>query len=92
MRSESYRKGIVTAQVEPISLEPTPLEAALNEEEAARVIGVAPKTMRNWRVKGIGPPFVATGPKLVRYRPEDLRAYQEANLRRSTSRARTGDL
>jgi hypothetical protein len=50
--------------------------------------GVAVKTMRNWRVQGLGPPFVATGRKLVRYRPSDLRAYQETNLRRSTSGAR----
>jgi hypothetical protein len=86
MRSKSCSNGIVTAPIEQ-----APLESALTEEEAARAIGVAVKTMRNWRVKGIGPPFVATGPKLVRYRPRDLRAYQEENLRRSTSRARTRD-
>jgi hypothetical protein len=86
MRSKSSGNGILTGP-----LEPAPLEPVLNEEEAARAIGVAVKTMRNWRVKGIGPPFVATGPKLVRYRPCDLRTYQEANLRRSTSRARTSD-
>jgi hypothetical protein len=86
MRSKSCSNGIVAAPPEP-----APLEPSLTEEEAARVIGVAPKTMRNWRVKGIGPPFVVTGPKLIRYRPPDLRAYQEANLRRSTRRARTTD-
>ena len=86
MRSKSCSNGIVATPPEP-----APLEPSLTEEEAARVIGVAPKTMRNWRVKGIGPPFVVTGPKLIRYRPPDLRAYQEANLRRSTSRARTTD-
>jgi hypothetical protein len=86
MRSKSSGNGILTAP-----LEPAPLEPALNEEEAARVIGVAVKTMRNWRLKGIGPPFVATGPKLVRYRPRDLRAYQEANLRQSTGGAQTSD-
>jgi hypothetical protein len=85
MRSKSSSNGIVTPPFEQ-----APLESALTEEQAARVIGVAVKTMHNWRVKGMGPPFVATGPKLVRYRPRDLRAFQEANLRRSTSRARTG--
>lgn len=86
MRSKSCSNGIVTAPLEQV-----PLESALTEEQAARVIGVAVKTMRNWRVKGIGPPWVAVGPKLVRYRPQDLRAYQEANLRRSTSRAQASD-
>ena len=86
MRSKSSSNGILTGP-----LEPAPLEPALKEEEAAEVLGLAVKTLRNWRGKGIGPPWVAVGPKLVRYRPQDLRAYQEANLRRSTSRARTGD-
>jgi hypothetical protein len=86
MRSKSCSNGILAAPLEPASFEPS-----LTEKEAARAIGVAPKTMRNWRVKGIGPPFVVTGPKLIRYRPPDLRAYQEANLRRSTSQARTNN-
>jgi predicted DNA-binding transcriptional regulator AlpA len=61
------------------------LAAALDENEVARVIGVQVKTLRNWRVQGIGPRFVRTGRKLVRYRPCDVLAWQEANLRRSTS-------
>jgi predicted DNA-binding transcriptional regulator AlpA len=61
------------------------LAAALDENEVARVIGVRVKTLRNWRVQGIGPRFVRTGRKLVRYRPSDVLDWQEANLRRSTS-------
>jgi predicted DNA-binding transcriptional regulator AlpA len=61
------------------------LTAALDENEVARIIGVQVKTLRNWRVQGLGPRFVRTGPKLVRYRQSDVLAWQEANLRRSTS-------
>jgi predicted DNA-binding transcriptional regulator AlpA len=61
------------------------LAAALNEHEVARIIGVQVKTLRNWRVQGRGPLFVRTGTKLVRYRPLDVQAWQEANVRRSTS-------
>ena len=86
MRSRTPTKDAVTA-----SLDSTPLEPSLTEEEAARIVGVAVKTMRNWRSKGIGPPWIAVGRKLVRYRPADLRAYQEANLRRWTGTARTND-
>jgi predicted DNA-binding transcriptional regulator AlpA len=62
-----------------------PLAAALNEHEVAPIIGVRVKTLRNWRVQGVGPRFVCTGRKLVRYRLSDVLAWQEANLRRSTS-------
>ena len=61
------------------------LAAALNEHEVAPIIGVRVKTLRNWRVQGVGPRFVRTGRKLVRYRLSDVLAWQEANLRRSTS-------
>jgi predicted DNA-binding transcriptional regulator AlpA len=61
------------------------LATALNEHEVAPIIGVRVKTLRNWRVQGLGPRFVRTGPKLVRYRLSDVLAWQEANLRRSTS-------
>jgi hypothetical protein len=91
MRSIPDKKGVAKAPVQPAPVETAPLEPSLTDEEAARVIGVAVKTMRNWRTKGMGPPWVAVGRKLVRYRPSDLRAYQEANLRQSTSQARTND-
>jgi hypothetical protein len=92
MRSTNDKQGVANAPLQPSPVEPAPLEPSLTDEEAARVIGVAVKTMRNWRSKGLGPPWVAVGRKLVRYRPSDLRAFQEANLRRSTSQARTNDL
>jgi hypothetical protein len=92
MRSINDKTGVANAPLQPPPVEPAPLEPSLTDEEAARVLGVAVKTMRNWRSKGFGPPWIAVGRKLVRYRPSDLRAFQEVNLRRSTSQARTDDL
>jgi predicted DNA-binding transcriptional regulator AlpA len=61
------------------------LKQTLNERETAAIIGASPKTLRNWRVKGNGPRFIKTGSKLVRYRLSDILAWQEANVRHSTS-------
>jgi hypothetical protein len=57
----------------------------LDEYQAADFLGVRVKTLRNWRVQGSGPPFIKYGNKLVRYRRSDLGAWQEGQLRRSTS-------
>jgi len=45
---------------------------------AAEYLGVTPDTIRGWRLRGGGPPFVRVGPKLCRYAREDLDAYVEA--------------
>jgi hypothetical protein len=51
----------------------------LTDIEAGPVLGgVAPQTMRVWRVTGRGPDFVRVGRK-VRYRMQDLEAFLEAN-------------
>ena len=40
--------------------------------EAARILGVSPKTIDNWRWKGQGPPYHKIGRRLVRYHRADL--------------------
>jgi len=48
---------------------------ALNDEQAAKRLGVSPATLRSWRCREIGPPFVKLGPGIqaaVRYNPDDL--------------------
>ncbi len=47
----------------------------LNDEQAARRLGVSPATLRSWRCREIGPPFVKLGRGTqapVRYNPDDL--------------------
>lgn len=56
----------------------------LNNEEAAKYLGLKAATLNKWRVYGEGPPFIKVG-RLVRYRRADLDAYLSGRLVRSTS-------
>lgn len=49
----------------------------LSEREAAAWLGLAVKTLQNWRWAGRGPGFIKLGPSRspVRYRLSDLRAF-----------------
>lgn len=51
--------------------------------EAARLIGVAPKTLGNWRTRRQGPPFYRVSSRAVSYKVADLTAFMEA--RRQTA-------
>lgn len=53
---------------------------ALTTPEAARYLSLAPQTLRNWRLKGEGPPFCRVGQKRIVYRITDLDAFLEARL------------
>lgn len=49
---------------------------ALNRENAARFIGVSPKTLANWASRGIGPRVThLNGTRTVVYRVSDLKAF-----------------
>jgi hypothetical protein len=56
----------------------------LNERQLAKRWGVSVRTLQAARVKGSGVPFVRIG-RSVRYRLEDVLAYERAGLRNSTS-------
>ncbi len=64
-----------------------PVEELLNTPGAARVLGMRPSALENWRCTGGGPPFVRIGSRAIRYRPEDLERFIQERLRRSTSDA-----
>jgi excisionase family DNA binding protein len=51
---------------------------------ASEYLGVPVKTLEAWRYTGNGPRFVKLG-RSVRYRPTDLHAWIEANVRQSTT-------
>lgn len=61
----------------------TPLP--LTETEAAKIVGVQPRTLQNWRYRGMGPPFLRYSARCIRYRLEDLLAWQASRSRVSTS-------
>ncbi|HEV2418661.1 MAG TPA: helix-turn-helix domain-containing protein [Terriglobia bacterium] len=54
------------------------VQKLLNDREAGRALGVTADGMRGWRAKGIGPPWIRIGKRLVRYDPAALRAWIEA--------------
>jgi len=51
---------------------------------AAARVGVTPETLRNWRWRGDGPPYLKIG-RRVRYRLVDLADYLDGCTRSSTS-------
>lgn len=51
----------------------------LRERQAASFLGVAPKTLANWRSQGKGPKFCRLG-RAIGYRQEDLDAFIEKSL------------
>lgn len=52
--------------------------AAVESAVAAPMIGVEPLTLKLWRRKGIGPPYVKFGNR-VRYRVADIEAWLDAH-------------
>jgi len=60
------------------------LDAAVDEKKAADFLGLSPRTLQAWRVRGGGPRYAKIG-KAVRYRKRELVAFQEAHTVSSTS-------
>lgn len=58
----------------------------LSTIEAAPYCGVAPKTLENWRVAGLGPKFLRLHGR-VAYDPEDIKEWQDRHRFGSTSEA-----
>jgi hypothetical protein len=46
-------------------------EQLLTERQAADRLGLKVTTLRAWRHRGVGPPFVRLG-RAIRYRPNDI--------------------
>src|SRR5688572_16803395 len=55
-----------------------------DSDDAAEDLGLAPKTLANWRYQGRGPRYLKLGQRVV-YEQAELDAFKAANTRRSTS-------
>jgi predicted DNA-binding transcriptional regulator AlpA len=55
--------------------------------EAAEMLGLQPQTLRKWRVKGVGPPYVRFGGPSgrVAYRRSEIEAWLRARTFESTA-------
>lgn len=49
----------------------------VRDTEAARLLGVAVQTVRNWRCKGRGPNFIIVGDRGIRYSLDDIVKYRD---------------
>lgn len=58
----------------------------VDEHEAADILGLSARTLREWRRSGTGPRFVKLG-RSVRYEPAELDAFIAANRATSTAAA-----
>lgn len=61
----------------------------LDTDAAAARLGLKPRTLEVWRVRGTGPRFRKHG-RSVRYLRADLDAWSDEQMRRSTSEAARG--
>lgn len=59
-------------------------ERLLSTAEAGRLLGVSPRTLEDWRLRGGGPLFRKLGRRLVRYLSSDLLAFIAEAARANT--------
>lgn len=62
---------------------PTPFSGLLTTSQAATFLGVSPRTLEDWRLRGGGPQFRKLR-RLVRYHPADLMRFAERDIRDNT--------
>jgi predicted DNA-binding transcriptional regulator AlpA len=60
-------------------------EKVLSNDEAARFLGLSPRTLPGMRRRGDGPPFIRLGVRRLGYLESDLQKWVESQRRRSTS-------
>jgi len=56
----------------------------MSERAVADLLGVSPRTLQGWRLRGTGPAYRKLGRKRIVYMPEDLREYLDRARRTST--------
>ena len=69
-------------KVTPLNADP---DALLNEEGAARLLGVSIRFLQKHRSTGDGPGFVKLSSRCIRYRRRDLRDWSESRIKTSTA-------
>ena len=72
----------MNSKVTPLNADP---DALLNEEGAARFLGVSIRFLQKHRCQGDGPVFCKLSSRCIRYRRRDLATYAEAHTKTSTA-------
>lgn len=52
-------------------------ERFVDEHEAAQILSISENTLRRWRWRCTGPPYVRIGSRAIRYKIADLLAFAE---------------
>lgn len=68
--------------------------AVVSSAEAARMLGISPRTLANWRVQGRGPTYVRLGKNRspVLYRVGDVESWLESRLIDGETKAKTSGI
>ncbi len=61
------------------------MSALLTTRQAAKELGLSPRTLQSWRVRGGGPRYIRIGRNRVLYDPEDLESWLAERKFRSTA-------
>jgi hypothetical protein len=61
------------------------LDAHIGEKEAAKLLGISPRTLQGYRLKGGGPKYRKIGNRIVRYRVQDLIDWSDESRKENTS-------
>jgi predicted DNA-binding transcriptional regulator AlpA len=75
----SAAERVKPAPTAPAPAPPDPRKM-VNENTAAELLGISPRTLQAWRVAGTGPKFFKIG-RTVRYRPAELDSYVRRRIR-----------
>lgn len=57
----------------------------LNSEQTAEYLGISVATLKNWRKRGDGPPFIKVNARLIRYQQSDLDTWMDCKPRQTIS-------
>ncbi|NCC61329.1 MAG: DNA-binding protein [Verrucomicrobiae bacterium] len=57
----------------------------LTPEQTSRMLCISPRTLENWRYRGMGPKYLQISKRCIRYRLSDIEEWQQSILRKSTS-------
>jgi predicted DNA-binding transcriptional regulator AlpA len=84
-RTGAMIANVVKARATETPLTPNSLSTLLTEKETAARLGLSASTLRNWRSKGQGPPFIRLSARAIRYSRADVDNFLMSRKRRSTS-------
>ena len=67
------------------------MKRLLEEREAAAMLNRSPYTLRNWRVQGIGPPWITDPMGAIHYDPDVLERWIRGELETDNNRDGKGE-